>query len=692
MTGRESRSHLPRSVRARFRKRYRIGVITHCAVAMQLIAPCFARDQDDPATIGEFSPVMDWPRQPVHATLLPNGKVLWWPSFDQGDNPTVWDPSTNTNTSLPRAGANIFCSGHALLPTGQLLVTGGHVTNWVGLPNAYTYDPTERAWRRLPDMNHGRWYPTTTLLPNGDALVTSGWISTTAGVNVEPQVWRTAIGSWRNLSSAHLALPFYPFMFVAPNGNVFCAGPSQRTRYLNTNGSGHWTFVANSNFGARNWGSAVMYDTGKVLLMGGSPCEFYQSDCLTHPTATAEVIDLGEASPVWTYTGSMVTGPRKLHNATLLPDGKVFVSGGIRDTAGPNSNTTAPAYQCEAWDPAAGTWKAMASLTKIRAYHSIALLLRDGRVLSAGGVSGGSTAEIYSPPYLFHGSRPTIASAPDNIGYGQSFFLDTPDAADISKVTLISSSSVTHGFNMGQRMSRPSFVQATGGLNVTAPSNPTLVPPGYYMLFVVNSNGVPSVAKMVHINGPATTPSPTPTSTSTPVSTPSPTATPSSTTSPTPNPTATFTPTPTPTPIQSPTATAAPTPSPTSTAIATPTPTATATATVTPTATATATATPVSTNTPWGRPQAPTNLTATAVSSRRINLSWTDNSNNETEFRVYRSNHGHHFHFVATVGANITTYADTALTPATTYRYRVRAHNLAGDSDYSNTATARTNP
>src|SRR5438034_11006718 len=153
----------------------------------------------------------------------------------------------------------------------------------------------------------------------------------------------------------------------------------------------------------------------------------------------------------------------------------------------------------------------MASLTKKRTYHSTALLLPDGRVLSAGGEVGGTSAEIYSPPYLFHGSRPTIASAPTSVAYGESFFVGTPNATNISNVTLIALSSVTHGFNMGQRISRPLFSQATGGLNVTAPSNPNTTPPGYYMLFILNSNGIPSIAKIAQINSTISTPPPTPT-------------------------------------------------------------------------------------------------------------------------------------------------------------------------------------
>ena len=297
-------------------------------------------DGQDTATVGEWSPVLTWPYEAIHAHVLPTGKVMFW---TRGDHSELWHPATNTVTSTAASGANIFCSGHAFLPDGRLLVAGGHVSNWVGLPSAYIYSPFNGTWTRLPDMNNGRWYPTNTTLPNGDVLVVSGWVNTSQGVNVEPQVWQTAAASWRDLTSAHLALPFYPFMFVAPNGKVFCAGPSQATRYLDVSGTGTWNLVANNNFGRRNWSSAVMYDDGKVLLTGGSPCAPYSTTCTELPTATAETIDLNSSTPAWDYTGSMVTGGRKLHNATLLPDGTVLVSGGSRGTEDPNSNSNDPA-------------------------------------------------------------------------------------------------------------------------------------------------------------------------------------------------------------------------------------------------------------------------------------------------------------------------------------------------------------
>src|SRR6266487_1919339 len=575
------------------RSKARLLALGSFAVA-QFIAVSSTSAQD-PATVGQFSSVMTCPQKAVHAHLLPTGKVLYWSQYGNGFYPQLWNPSTNTNTAATQPEANPFCSGHAFLPNGQLLIAGGHLDTWVGLPNAYTYNPLNDTWTRLPDMNNGRWYPTSTTLPNGDVLAISGTI-TSGNYNVEPQVWQSATGSWRNLSTAHLALPFYPYMFAAPNGKVFCAGPTQATRYLDVTGTGDWSSVGNSNYGTRNWGSAVMYDDGKVLIMGGSPCGFYSTSCTTYPTATAEIIDLNSPNPAWTYTGSMVTGGRKLHNATLLPDGKVLVTGGSRGTESANNAPTDPAYASELWDPATGTWTTMASLTRARAYHSTAVLLPDGRILSADGEQVAPSAEIYSPPYLFHGSRPTITSAPTNVAYGQSFFVDTPNATSISNVTLIPIPSVTHGFNMSQRIVRPSFSQATGGLNVTAPSNPNTTPPGYYMLFMLNSNGVPSIAKIVQINSTISTPPPTPT-----------------------------------------------------------------------------------------YPASPTTLRAIAASSSQINLSWTDNSNNETGFKIERCSDGITFTQISTVDVNVTTYADSGLAASTKYHYRILAYSDGGNSAYSNT-------
>src|SRR5438128_3269530 len=167
---------------------------------------------------------------------------------------------------------------------------------------------------------------------------------------------------------------------------------------------------------------------------------------------------------------------RRQNNATLLPDGKVLVTGGSSGSG--NDNPSYPVYAAEMWDPATGTWTTLASTVSgaYRGYHSTTLLLPDGRIVLAGGEFAGANAEIYSPPYLFKGTRPSITSAPSEVGYGTSFFVGTA-STNIAQVTWVRLGSVTHTFNMSQRINRLSFTQASGGLNVTAPSNPNVTPP-----------------------------------------------------------------------------------------------------------------------------------------------------------------------------------------------------------------------
>ena len=450
--------------------------------------------------IGQWSLVAPLPYYPVHTHLLPTGKVMIWQGLGESGRVSggdAWDPANQSVTSLSNPGYDVFCSGHSFLADGSLFVAGGHISNFVGLSRASIYNPFTNAWSNLPNMNAGRWYPTTTVLANGDVLVVSGHIDPTIGVNTLPQVFQVATGTWRSLTNAPLAQQPYAMMLLAPNGRVFDAGPTSKTRYLDTSGTGAWSVVATRVGGTRSYGSAVMYAPGKVLVMGGEQ---------NPPKNTAEVIDLNAASPSWRPVGSMQFGRRHL-NATLLPDGKVLVTGG---TAAPGfDNPSGHVDAAELWDPATENWTTLASSSGIpRVYHSTALLLPDGRVLSTGG-NDHPEIEIYSPPYLFKGARPTITSAPPSVDYGQSFFVGTPAAATISKITMLRLSSVTHAFNQSQYINELGFSQTTGGLDVTAPPNANVAPPGYYLLFILNGSGVPSVAKFVKLGGtaaPDTTP------------------------------------------------------------------------------------------------------------------------------------------------------------------------------------------
>jgi hypothetical protein len=471
------------------------GLLWVAVLSTMLGSVCPWANAQDPSVVGQFSALMSWPGNATHAVLLPNRKVLWWPSFANGGKPQIFDPVSNTNALAIAPGYNIFCGGHSVLGNGRVLITGGDSSLNTGMANASLYDPVTGNWTFLPNMNAGRWYPTNTVLPNGDVVVISGEISPTLGVNPLPQVLQVSRGTWRDLTTAQLDLPLYPEMYVAPNGTLFFAGPSQVSRYLNTDGTGSWSIGPTMQYGPRGYGPSVMYDTGKIMVAGGGP----------GPTATAEIINLNAPAPTWNYTGSMAN-PRRNANATLLPDGTVLVTGG---TSGAQfDDYTHPVFPAELWNPTTGAWSTMASLSVYRGYHSVALLLPDGRVLSAGGECNTSppcnrnAAEIFSPPYLFNGPRPTITSAPRSIGSGQTFFVGTPDAATITQVTWIRLGAVTHTFNQEQRFSFLGFSQATGGLNVTAPPSANLAPPGFYMLFLVNGSGVPSVASNIQVDNP----------------------------------------------------------------------------------------------------------------------------------------------------------------------------------------------
>ena len=445
-------------------------------------------EAQSPGVVGQWSTLPPLPSVPAHMHVLPTGKVLFWGIRGLGDDPTLWDPATATATLLPATGVNPFCSGHCFLADGKLLVLGGHIEDNYGLAGARTYDASSNVWTTLPDMNAGRWYPTATTLANGDVLVVSGDIDQTTGVNTLPQVFEAATSTWRDLTNAQLALDLYPGMHLLPNGNVFNATPSQLTRYLDkfTSGVGRWTQVALNNWGYRDYGSSVMYAPWEILIMGGGD----------PPTNTAEVIDLSTAPAAWRFVAPMAVARRQL-NATLLPDGKVLVTGG---TSGPGfDNPDTPVYAAEMWNPVTESWTTMASAQVPRRYHSVAVLLADGRVLTAGG-DGFTQLEAFSPPYLFQGARPTITAAPGSVSYGDTFFVQTPDAASIAQVTWIRLSSVTHAFNQNQRIVRSTFSQSAGGIDVVAPSNVD-APPGHYMLFLLNTTGVPSVARIVQLGG-----------------------------------------------------------------------------------------------------------------------------------------------------------------------------------------------
>ncbi len=457
--------------------------------------------------VGSWGPVVNWPVVGVHVALMPNGKVLAYDSV--GDKATetypvhdhtratVWDPATGAHTPVNvETGFNVFCSGLAHLADGSLFLAGGNKNQQLqGIRQTHIFNPSTNTWSLGPNMAYERWYPSVTPLSNGEMLITEG------GPDI-PEVRQTN-GQLRQLSGANLGLPNYPWLDVAPDGRTFFSGPSPTMRSLNSSGSGAWQNFGNRDSVDRDYGSRAMYDIGRILVAGGGPS-----------TKSASTINLNGATPQAAGTGSMQYG-RRQHNLTVLADGSVLATGGL-SSGEPLVDIDDGVYPAELWNPGTGQWSTLAAMQVTRQYHSTALLLPDGRVLSSGGGICGAcdsqgylakNAEVFTPPYLFKkdGSgqlapRPAISSAPGVVNYGAQLRIATPDAASISRVALVRLGAVTHSVDMEQRFIPLSInARDSGRLRATGPANANIAPPGPYMLFVINASGVPSVARMVTV-------------------------------------------------------------------------------------------------------------------------------------------------------------------------------------------------
>jgi Domain of unknown function (DUF1929)/Galactose oxidase, central domain len=455
----------------------------------------------DPKKYGAWSGTVSLPLVAVHSALLPNGRVLMSDGQSFGRNAIVWDPIGKTSISVP-APTNIFCGAMEQMGDGRILVVGGHIAAHRGLAATNVFNPSTNVWTVLPNMAYARWYPTLTMLPDGRLIVTSGETDCD-GCDVRIQeTYNTSTKTWSQLRGAAFSFPYYPHVYVLPDGRILVAATTEDpivSRVLDMRAL-TWTAVGGS---AADGGSSAMYLPSKILKMGTS----VNPDNPTQPYSvpSAYVLDMTQSSPLWRPVAPMAF-PRTYHTATLLPDGSVLVTGGGTSTGATDiTNAVLPA---ELWLPTTGTWTTLASMSAPRLYHSEALLLPDGRVLVCGGgrfddstlPTDQFSAEFFSPPYLFKGSRPAITSAPSHLFYGQSFTVNftVQSPAQIAKVSLVRFGSVTHDINMSQRFLPLSFVVGNASLNITAPRDANLAPPGYYMLFLVDSNGVPSRAAVTH--------------------------------------------------------------------------------------------------------------------------------------------------------------------------------------------------
>jgi hypothetical protein len=382
-----------------------------------------------------------------------------------------------------------------VLPDGRIFLAGGHdfttgkKQDPVGVPQTDTYDPVKRQWTQGPDMTQARWYPTAVNMPNSKVLIFGGQAKPAVPSNTVEE-YDPATNTIRTLpATATKPMGLYPRMHLLSSGRVLRAGPQRATVSFNPQ-TNTWSSLPPKLFGNRSYGCSALLPGGtRVLTVGG------QTGSTTPPTGTAEILDTSAASPAWKYTGSL-THPRLLANLVTLPDGKLLIVGG-----GAAFRYTGPVKIPEMYNPATGIWSPMAAQQAGRMYHATTTLLPDGRVLSAGQDDGPlqNFGEIFSPPYLFKGARPTITGAPTAVAYGQTLTITTPDAAEISSVTLVRASSGTHEIDTDRRSVPLTFTAAAGNLTAKSPPNSAAAPPGYYLLFIVNATGVPCVAPWLKV-------------------------------------------------------------------------------------------------------------------------------------------------------------------------------------------------
>jgi hypothetical protein len=492
------------------------------------------------SAIGSWDPPKSWPSVAVHMILLHTadhkGKVLFFQGFGNGRG-YLWDPVTQAVTNVGTIpGPDIFCAGHATLKDGRALLMGGtNLFGGGGTTNAVTFDGGTQLFTSEQTMTYQRFYPTATTLGDGRVLATEGTTTTPEPHQTTPELFDPALGCWRKLTpSPVVKMETYPFMFLLPDGKIFQAGRSivgggtlppvttPITRKLTlsipdaactTDGSATWTTVSTSTIDGAE-GSAVLYratehsganitTASKVLKAGGMH--------LGDPTALADAIDIA-ATNTWSSAASMNVA-RAHPNLVALPNGEVLAVGGTSEEA--DAGYPGVVLGVETWDPnagAGGTWTKRACMAEPRMYHSTALLLPDGSVLSAGGgplVDGAGLTvypsfEVYRPPYMF-ASRPQIvaSSVPAQAAFFGSFDVDVTNAAasEIDTVAFIRPGAVTHSFDHNQRYVAASFsVKDANTITVNTPANNKVAPAGYYMLFVVK-DGAPSSAVFVRLDG-----------------------------------------------------------------------------------------------------------------------------------------------------------------------------------------------
>ncbi len=476
----------------------------------------------DAATKGFFGPVITWPSVPIHWVLTPDGRVLNFGATSTGQQGgdldySVWDPALGTGADafllLPNTTAvNTFCAAQWVLPgSGKVLLTGGTViqppVRGIGISDVTVFSPQTNTIDRTTSMTYRRWYATTIGTLNGEVVALGGRIdppqitlgkltaaSTPEVFNPKTKTWRTLTGAKSDTAYGVLYNSWwYPHAWLAPDGNTFILSRDGTTYSLSTAGNGSLTKFTAATVRENAHMTSAMYAPGKIISIRDG--------------MVVALVDINGPVPVITQ-GTPISRHRRFGNSTLMPNGKLFVNGG---TSVDDNVLEGHHLASETWDPSTGLWMQTASAVIPRLYHSNAILLPDATVLTGGGGLPGpltnNNGEIYYPPYLYKNDgsgdpapRPVIDTRSIGLGWNEVFTVTvTSSLKPITRVALLGSSQATHAFNNNQRFQELPFTMVGNKLRMRTPNAKTLAPPGYYLLFAIDSDGVPSTGKMIRL-------------------------------------------------------------------------------------------------------------------------------------------------------------------------------------------------
>lgn len=491
---------------------------------------------------GSWDPPISQPQQTstVHAALISGGRVFWLSGSGNhqpwADGPFyhgIWNPDGSFG-STDTLGEDLFCCGMNMLANGNVLLAGGTLEydfqalngKWRGAKFAYEVDWSSGSVGNRTEMAHGRWYPTQITLPDGKVFVVQGFDE--YGVNsrlvefyepntrswqikLDPQGSGTyCVGAGQEVYYPEAGEPcygpgtapfltLYPRMHLMPSGLIASVGAGVDDRVYNPD-TGRWLWRGTTT--ARHYGTSVLLplenidtERGKILVCGGSPLA-------TENSTNSAQIAVPSGTGLTRRSIQSMSHARKHLNPVILPTGQIVMFGGNLKGWG-----TSPVLNPEMFDPVSETWTDWPAATVPRMYHGVALLLQDGRVWTAGTTPTNLTkelrVEIFNPWYISE-TRPTISGNPTGGAYGDTITIPTPNAADITKVSLVRVSSTTHHYNTDQRLIWLQIEGTTSSsVTVKAPINNKLAPPGYYLVHILNGAGVPSIGTFIKIPGSA---------------------------------------------------------------------------------------------------------------------------------------------------------------------------------------------